>query len=72
LLGVTNGTAAAALTCDQQAHICAEKGNDAAKCKAAVPDCKRTGIFASPSGKRWRTDGNPNNPQRGDSPLPSK
>jgi len=71
LLAVGCGTPAAALTCEQQARICAEKSNDASKCKAAVPDCKRTGVFASPSGKRWRTDGDPNNPQRGESPLGS-
>ena len=72
LLAVAGGTPAAALTCEQQARICAEKGGDPSKCKAAVPACKKTGVFASPGGKRWRTDGNPNNPQRGESPLPPR
>jgi hypothetical protein len=69
LLAVAGSTPAAALTCNQQARICVEKGGDESRCKAAVPDCKRTGVFTSPRGLRWRTDGNPNNPQTGELPL---
>src|SRR5262249_61672363 len=53
LLAIAGGTPAAALTGEQQARICIEKGGDPPKCKAAVPACKKTGVFASPGGKRW-------------------
>lgn len=44
---------AQALSCDQQAAICVQKGGPRAKCYASVASCNRTGTYVGSDGRSW-------------------